>query len=167
MLLTKRAAKNGRPTFGHSVRLSILRNNSDAGMICLRSLPAIRKNAAAFIWLRSALLIRAPKPACRNCQKCCWLRSSQHDRCRPEVVTKLASLHSASTWPAFRLCARPSRQNPPATKPDFRLAKFSIQSTGKLVCPKTPTRPDCAHRYARPCHHSISSAKFSHSGELL
>jgi len=84
----------------------------------------------------------------------------------PAVVTKLGSLHSAPAWPRLRLCARPSRENPPAPKPDFRPDKIFIEMAGRLACPRNPTRPDCAHRCARPSQRSIPSAKFRHSAEM-
>lgn len=37
----------------------------------------------------------------------------------------------------------------------------------KTGLPQEPTRPDCAHRYARPGQRSIPAAKFRHSAELI
>jgi len=67
---------------------------------------------------------------------------------------------------SLRLCARPSRQNPPAPKPDFPAVKSFNSDGRKTGLPQDPTRPDCAHRYARPRHRSITTAKFRHSAEL-
>ena len=65
------------------------------------------------------------------------------------VATKLRRLHSASTWPPFRCVLVPSRQNPPG--PRARLSANGQEPSAKrLACPKTPTRPDCAHRCTAP-----------------
>jgi hypothetical protein len=79
-----------------------------------------------------------------------------HIEMRREVVTKLGSLHSASTWPPFRLCARSvALKFAPAPKPDFRPLNFSSRWPEDWLAPKHPARPN-----GTPLHSAQLAAPF-------
>src|ERR1035441_7218001 len=70
-------------------------------------------------------------------------------RCTPEVVTKLGSLHSASIWPPFRLCARSvALKFAPAPAPDFQPTDRTVSR--KTGLPQDTPRDQTAHRSTPP-----------------
>jgi hypothetical protein len=79
-----------------------------------------------------------------------WSPQSQFC-CTSVVVTKLYRLHSASTWPPFRLCARSValKLHPPPSQTSGQLI-FSIQMAERLACPKTPHATELRHRCTPP-----------------
>src|ERR1039458_5385982 len=74
----------------------------------------------------------------------------------PEVVTKLGSLHSASTWPPFRRVLVPSRRN--CTRPPSQTSgplKFSFSWPEDWLAPGHPARPN-----GTPLHSAQVAAPF-------
>src|SRR5208282_6926060 len=80
--------------------------------------------------------------------------------CTPEVVTKLCRLHSASTWPPFRLCARSV-----ATKSTRPPRQTFGQRTGtvsqKTACPQDTLATELRHRCTAPSLPLHSAGKVS------
>ena len=66
-------------------------------------------------------------------------------------VTKPGSLHSASIWSPFRLCARSvALKFAPAPAPDSRPAKFFSWRAERLASPRTPRRDRTAQSSTPP-----------------
>jgi hypothetical protein len=75
-------------------------------------------------------------------------------------------LHFAPAWAPLRSCARPAALTMPRP-PNQTSGQQNLRSSGRLVCPKCPTRPDCAPPALRTCHRSITTAGFRHSTDLI